>query len=246
MGPSSSLRRTLVRLHSSLSHASHTGFYKHTHPLQRAFTLVEMLVVLSIIAVITMIALIGQGDFNRSILITDTAYTVALSLREMQTLGLSSRKFTDVQNAGYGGYFTTTPTGRGSYILFADTYNDPGIAGVQSNCVVGTANTPEAKPGDCLYTAGSDGIVRRYAFSRNFTVNRLCGTAGGVRSCTYTELSAAFLRSSTESMMEGKIGAGSWVPLTKAEIYINSGNGGTRGICVSQVGQISVAYNDCP
>lgn len=192
-----------------------------------------------------MIALIGQGDFNRSILLTDTAYTVALSLREMQTLGLSSRKFTNIQNAGYGGYFTTTAAGRSSYILFADTV-DADAASIPSNCVVGTPGTPEAKPGDCIYTAGSDGIVQRYAFSRNFTVSRLCGTAGGVRACTYTELSAAFLRSSTESMMEGKIGSGAWVPLTKAEIYVNSGNGGTRGICVSQVGQISVAYNDCP
>lgn len=215
----------------------------------RGFTLVEMLVVLSIIAVITAIALIGQGDFNRSFILTDTTYTVALSMREMQTLGLASRKFGTVQNAGYGAYFAkATP---GQYILFADTYEDPAFTGVPSNCDVGAANRPESKPGDCIYTAGvgKDGIVQTYTFSRGFTVSDFCGLDAGVRTCSstgaLTALSVAFLRSSTESMIEGQNSSGAWVPLTSAEVYINSGNGGTRAVCVSQVGQISVAFGQC-
>lgn len=201
-----------------------------------------MLVVLSIITVITMITLLGQGDFNRSVLLTDTAYTVALSLREMQTLGLSSRKFSSVQNAGYGGYFATGAASQGSYVLYADTYS---AGSIPSNCVVGVAGTPEAKPGDCYYTAGQDGIVQTYTFSRGFRVSDLCGLSSGGRICGLTALSVEFLRSSTESMIEGKNSAGTWVTLTSAEIYVNSGNGGTRGICVSQVGQISVANPVC-
>ena len=51
-------------------------------PLTRGFSLIEMMVVLVIIALITTIALFGQQDFNRSLLLTDTAYTIALTARE--------------------------------------------------------------------------------------------------------------------------------------------------------------------
>jgi prepilin-type N-terminal cleavage/methylation domain-containing protein len=215
----------------------------------RGFSLVEMMVVLAIISIVTTIALVGQGDFNRSVLITDTTYTVALSLREMQSLGLSSRKFSTVQNAGYGVYVSSAQTG--SYLLFADTVDaDP--AGIPSNCSVGTAGTPEAKPGDCIYTAGSDGIVQNYVFGRGFTISNFCGYSGASRYCStdgvtpLTELSVVFVRSTTEAAVVAKRN-GVWTALTSAELYLRSADGlGTRGICVSRVGQISVTNGTCP
>ena len=72
----------------------------------RGFTLVEMLVVLAIIIMITAIVINGQSTYNRSILLTDTVYTVAYSIRQAQSLGLASRGTTVgasiVSNAGYG------------------------------------------------------------------------------------------------------------------------------------------------
>ena len=219
-----------------------------------------MMVVLSIIIVITSIALFGQSNFNRSVLLTDTTYTVALSLREMQSLGLSSRKFSTVQNAGYGGYFSAT--NRDSYVLFADTYKPAGTP--LSNCLVGAANTPEQKPGDCFYNFGNanpalnDGIVQTYTFTRGFIVRQFCGYEGALRRCSplpggtpgageLSEINISFLRSSTEAAISGKRDGGVSVVLTSAEIYIQSADGlGTRGICVSRIGQISVAAGTCP
>lgn len=214
--------------------------------MPRGFSLVEMLVVLSIIAIVTTIALLGQTTFNRSLFLTDTAYSVALSIREMQTLGLSSRVFGSVQNAGYGASFSTANLAR--YVLFADTTR---TITPPSNCDVGTTGAPDAKPGDCIYTAGSDGLVETYSFGRGFTVSRFCGKSGSTSYCStdatpLTDLSIVFLRNSTDTMAEGKRG-GTWMPLSSAEIYIQSPDGlGTRGICVSQVGQVSVTLTTCP
>jgi prepilin-type N-terminal cleavage/methylation domain-containing protein len=220
---------------------------------QRAsgFSLVEMMVVLAIISVVTSIALLGQGEFNRSILLTDTAYTVALSLREMQTYGLSSRKFNATQNAGYGAYVTSATTG--SYVLFADTADADTVDRntYATSCLFGGTGTPESKPGDCIYTPGSDGIVQTYAFSRGFRISSFCGKNGAAKYCStdgttpLTEMNIVFLRSNTETAVLAKRN-GVWTPLTSAELYLQSYDGsGTKGICVSRVGQISVTNGTC-
>lgn len=221
------------------------------------FSLVEMMVVLAIISVVTSIALLGQGDFNRSILLTDTAYTVALSLREMQTYGLSSRKFNAIQNAGYGAYISSaTP---GSYVLFADTADGDSVDRntYAASCLFGGTGTPESKPGDCIYSfanvnpALNDGIVQTYAFSRGFRISKFCGLNGATKYCStdaslpLTEMNIVFLRSNTESAVLAKRN-GVWTVLTSAEIYLQSYDGSsTKGICVSRVGQISVTSGTC-
>lgn len=223
---------------------------QHSLSIARGFTLIEMLVVLSIISIITTIALFGQSTFNRSVLLTDSAYTVALSLREMQSLGLSSRKWGSVQNAGYGGRFVANTT---SYTLFADT----GGGSPASNCLFGQgapAGSPESKPGNCIYNAGTDGVVRTYTFSRGYKVTQICGTtiSTGAEYCSndstpLTALDVVFVRSNTtDSIMTGQRGGVS-VPLSKAEIYIRDAeNVSVRGICVSRIGQVSIASSSCP
>lgn len=216
-------------------------------PSSRGFTLVEMLVVLSIVAIVTSVTLFGQRGFNRSVVLTDAAYTVAFSLRQAQTLGISSRKYGTIQNAGYGGRFTPAAT---SYLIFAD------IGGVSpaTNCPVGVAGTPELKPGNCIYTAGTDGILNTYTFDKGFSINRVCGTvmSNGSTMCsnttpTLTAIDVSFVRSNTTDAILTAQQGGASVPLTKAEIYLQSADGvTTRGVCVSLLGQISVTTTTCP
>lgn len=217
----------------------------------RGFTLLEMLVVLAIIVIITVITLFGHANFDRSTLLTDTAYTIALSTRQMQTLGLSSRAFGAVTNVGYGVHVSTlTPT---SYVLFADT---SASGGVPAYCPVGTAGTPEAKPGNCLYTAGADGIVQTYTLTRGFRVTEVCGRdTGNVRRCSTTggaylqAVNAVFVRPNTESILSGqRVTSGNpWIELKSVEIYLRAAdNLTTRAVCISQVGQVSVTTGTCP
>lgn len=143
-----------------------------------------MIVVVAIIVVITTIALVGQSSFNRSLVLTNTAYTVAFSIREAQSLGISSRLFSGVQNAGYGVHFTAGQDT--TYTLFADI--TPIAAGNIQNATICPGHTvgsgPEAKPGDCVWNGASE-TVRSYSLNNGFRILRFCGTqAGGSLRCS--------------------------------------------------------------
>lgn len=226
----------------------------------RGFSLVEMLVVLAIIVIVTSVALFGQSKFNQSLILSDTAYTVAFSLRQAQSLGLSSR-LSSSQSIAYGLHFSTTGSpGLYSYILFADLSNQNAKP---SSCNTGTSGTPEFKPGNCVYdyndtTPPTDSAVQTFKFERLFYVDRFCGReaspgttircANAANTDYLSRINIAFLRPNTDVVITGiERTIGTAVPLRNAAIYIKSPDGlAERGVCVSQVGQIFVATSTCP
>lgn len=225
---------------------------------QRGFTLVEMIVVITIITTVTLIALLGHSNFDRSMLLTDAAYSVALGAREMQTFGLSSRTAnvggsSFAANIAYGVHVNSTAPN--SYLLYADTQRSGGAP--LANCPTGTnASLPEYKRGNCLYetTAPADGIVEHFSFARGFRVTSFCGKNGATTYCStdgaspLTSLDIVYMRPNTDAVMTGRRSSASTVTLTSAAIYISTADGSaTRGICFSQVGQISVILSGtCP
>jgi prepilin-type N-terminal cleavage/methylation domain-containing protein len=217
----------------------------------RGFTLIEMLVVLTIIVLITGIVLSGQQDFNRSLTVTDTAYTVALSIRQAQTFGLSSRTYnSSVTNAGYGVHFdTATP---GAYLMFADVSHN---AAVPAYCPVGTAGQPDAKLGNCLFDAGGNEVAQNYKFGRGFTITQLCGRdTSGTTHCntggTVNDLSGIdilFTRPNTSSIVTGLRSSAGNLQLRDAQLKVVAPNSvGVRSVCVTQAGEVSVTAGTCP
>ena len=216
-----------------------------------------MMVVLAIITVITSVALVGQSDFNRTLLLTDTAYQMALSVREMQSFGLSSRRYIsgaqDVQNAAYGIHVERDSPQE--FILFADISNTPVPSPSLPNCITGTEDTPDEKPGNCLFDTDQtpDGTVETNRFTRGFFISEFCGYGGSDDKYCSTDPSTplesmdiVFVRSSTESAIHAYRGSG-WESLVSAEIYISSADEtATRGICISRVGQVSITQTTCP
>lgn len=230
----------------------HSRFSINTSAKPRGFTLVEMIVVLAIIVIITAVVLNSQNDFNRSLTITDTAYTVALSIREAQTFGLSSRTYspTATQNAAYGAHFTrSSPKG---YLLFADVF--PGAPGTISAYCPGhtaVAGSPDAKPGNCTYDASQNETAQNFTFGRGFQITNICGhdTSNTLR-CTstgyLTGIDIVFLRPNTDSVVVG-LTAGTGTKLLDAQVTLTAPSGnGSRSICVTQAGEISVATSTCP
>lgn len=210
-------------------------------PGRRGFTLVEMLVVLFIIAVITAVIINGQSNYNKSLLLTDTTYGIALSAREAQSFGIASRKFGNVQNPGYGLDFNSaTPS---VYTLFADTNN---ALAAPANCPLGTPGTPEQKPGNCRYDQGGDGVVSSYTLSRGFTISKFCGKVGLTRYCStdsspLTTLDMVFTRPNTTTTISGLVNGASLTSFDCAEITVSDPlKQATRTIRISASGEISV------
>ena len=209
----------------------------------RGFTLIELLVVIAIITIITSIALVGQASFNRSVLLTDTAYILATSVRQAQSLGLSSREFGGTANAGYG---VDVSGGANSYSVFVDLY--PSVL-----AKYGTGATPEKRPGNGLYDPSHGELFETYQFSRGMTIGSVCGTpqAGGANICSGADASAlrlvdiVFTRPNTETVITGTRQSGSTVSLANASITVLAPSGESRCVSVSQVGQISVSIV-CP
>jgi prepilin-type N-terminal cleavage/methylation domain-containing protein len=141
--------------------------YKRPLSTQRAFTIVELLVTLTIVVLVTGIVMIRYSSFNSSVLLTSQAYLTAFDVREAQSLAVSVRGRSSEFREEYGLYFDMgTPN---SYILFQDDdsngENDP----VRYNT-----------------SANDEAIGSPYKIDPRFTILNVCGTNNSSRTC-YTD-----------------------------------------------------------
>lgn len=183
-------------------------------PSVRAFSLVELLVAVSIFLVISMVVLANHARFNSSVLLGALAYDVALSIREAQVFGLSVRQFGSGFQIGYGLRFSSP----NSYVFFVDT----------------DANKK--------YDEGVDSIVRTYTLGRGHTFLRFCGTTSvGVEECSdgtvpITHLDVVFFRPDPDAVISSNEPG----IYSSGKIIVTSPGGDTRTVQVASTGQISV------
>jgi prepilin-type N-terminal cleavage/methylation domain-containing protein len=89
------------------------------------FTLVEMLVSISIFMILTAVVLFNHGAFNSSMVVTNLSYEVALAIRQAQTYGLAVKQevgdVSSFENA-YGVFFDVNDAK--SFYIFADKDGD--------------------------------------------------------------------------------------------------------------------------
>ncbi len=80
--------------------STHALYKKCVVGTRRAFTIVELIVVIGIFTLVMTIALWNQKDLNNSVLITNLAYEIALAVREAQAYGIGVRAETSANDSG--------------------------------------------------------------------------------------------------------------------------------------------------
>ncbi len=180
----------------------------------KAFSLIELLVVVAIFATISSVVLANHSRFNNSVLLGSLAYDIALSMRQAQVYGLSVKQFSNQFQVGYGIRFE----GTSSYIFFADV----------------NANK--------RYDSGTDSIVETFTLGRGHRVLRFCATpSSGLEKCTdssnpITSLDVVFFRPNPDAWIR----TSSDTVFSRARIVVASVSNETRTINIQSTGQISI------
>lgn len=185
--------------------------------LKKGFTLVELLVTITIFAVVTALVLFKHDKFNGGILLTNLAYDVALTIREAQIFGLNVREVegssTGFQYA-YGVQFRTGQTYDQQFILYADTN------------------------GSRTYTS-NDTIINKYNIKKGNYISEICIMYA--TSCPKVSvLDITYLRPKPEATIRWYAPGGQIGGTYNAKITIAAPDGSTRDIIVRRTGQISI------
>lgn len=188
----------------------------NTRRTTRGFSLIELLVAVSIFIVISMVVLANHSRFNSSVLLGSLAYDIGLSVREAQVFGLSVRGVggsgPQAFQSGYGVWFDLSSPHE--YILFADTNRNH------------------------QYDEQNDVIVQTYTLGRGHRISRLCGVpqSGGAPNCEVQQLNIVFERPNPDARIrDNQSGV-----YSAAHIVVEAPGSATREVRVQSTGQISV------
>lgn len=194
------------------------GFEKDTKEVtgprySRGLSLIELLVVITIMTIISAAVLARHGGFNSTTLLSNLAYDIALSVRQAQAYGIS------VRDAGggnfqrpYGVHFQRGSGGVAtSYIIFQDL----GL-------------TPNG-----LYDGGSE-FIEQYNLRRGHRIIEACASSSCF-SGSLSVLNIVFKRPNPDAIINAN-------PNARACVVVEDEDGeGRRTITVLATGQISIS-----
>jgi hypothetical protein len=193
-------------------------------------------------------------SYSRALILSNTAYDVALTIRFAETYGLGSRAHSTGGNTGYGLHFQSGVADR--FTLFADTYPAVGTADHSpADDVCHEAPTydpegPSALAGNCVYEEAEGERVQDYILGNGITIYEFCALAGSW-SCSETHggglasLDLVFARPNPTPFMskDGAFYAGA--PVEAACITLTSPQGEFKHISIGSSGQISANAAPC-
>jgi prepilin-type N-terminal cleavage/methylation domain-containing protein len=209
--------------------------------LKAGFTLVELLVTITIFVLLTGVVLFSQSKFNSTILLTNLAYDTALTIRQAQTYGINIKEFntgSQGQFVPYGVHFDLTAPA--SFILFANLDYD-----FANETDDGIYDRISINPGISLASCQTEnGCVNRYSIKRGNTISDLCvdktGTTDGDCS-TPTSLDIVFKRPNPDAFIRINNGGTTY---NDATIVLKGADGvSIRKVFVQSNGLIEIKNN---
>jgi prepilin-type N-terminal cleavage/methylation domain-containing protein len=195
--------------------------------VKRGFTLVEMMITITIVAIIATVVIYNHQNFNDSLELTNLSYEVALILRQAQVYGVSVREFvggtTEDERFGtpYGVFFdVNNSTTKKDIIFFADRNKDG------------------------KYVAAQDSLIEKTTIGRGNYVYDLCEAVNTNWICTGTGRSqSAITFSRPDPDAHIKMRSGGEVQAVK--ICLESPQKRKKEIVVYPTGQISIYSGTC-
>ena len=192
----------------------------------KAFSLIELLVSISIVTMITTIVMFGYTNFNDTLGVTSAAQEIAVAIRQAQTYGLDVRETkvgAGLFSFAYGIYFdpTNSPS---DYYIFVDT-NSNKKYDVGSGC-----------------GSGATECIERMTLRNNVRVSSICDSVSCPPSVTTKKLDVTFLRPNTDANVYFTDNTGVIVsgPVSLGRVKLISPKGKIVTITVESTGQISV------
>lgn len=190
----------------------------------KGFSLVELLVVISIFTIITTALVIQQNKWNGRLQLNSKIYDLALFLRQAQIYSLGVRQDTTIPgdsfNLGYGVHFdASTP---GSYIFFSD------------------------KNLNQRYDSGE--LVQTQNIVNGISIDRICGYSGtttercGPDAGNIQTIDISFYRPESKAVITILNNGGNLSTSVNppALIYLRNSQGDTASVRIESNGQISI------
>lgn len=197
------------------------------------FTLIELIIVLSIIIIISTVLYANYPDLSEKQSIDRAVRLISLSIRDAETKAMSIKEDPSSAVAGifpaYGIYFGTAlgAESKKKFILYSDKNKD----------------CDKLSPANCKYDGGiNDNIAINRVIPSTAVIKNLCGnikSSGEV--CGLEELSITFLRPNPTIYIKGRAPGLGWQDLNDAEILIDLPPGTKRQqrlVGITQSGQI--------
>jgi prepilin-type N-terminal cleavage/methylation domain-containing protein len=210
---------------------------------QAGFTLVELLVTITIFVMLTGVVIFNQEKFNSTIFLTNLSYDIALTLRQAQTYGVNIRGFnTGLTGADsifmpYGVHFDLTADK--SFILFADidASDTDGDELIDSDGVFDGNNSNDPMTLDrCVL---EEGCEKRSLIQKGNKISYLCAGTGANSCSSANSLSVVFVRPNPEAIITANEDEG--VLNNYAEVRVtNAASSSSRTVVVQKNGVVYV------
>ncbi len=189
-------------------------FNGHT-PYSRGFTLVELLVSISIFVFMTGLVLTRYRSFDQNVFLTNLAHDVVLTVRTAQNYGLNVKGAENSFNVGYGVHLDSTSGNNKSTTIFAFP---------RSN--------------EAVYAQAITSSKITQAMGRGAFVSALCAGASSSNCPTRNSLDISFKRPDLDAIICANGSCAT--PHTYARITLSSSGGSIRHVIVQSSGQISI------
>lgn len=205
------------------------NFKKQNNNLKSGFTLVELLITISMFVIVTGVVLVNSNKFDSTVLLNNFAYDVALTIKQAQSYGVNVRESSTGQfGTAYGVYFNITdaPAGRTNFVLFND---------VDKNKMYATGDITKCPAND----PSNLECIQKFSMTKGTSVKSLCvGADEGSCNGGFNQLSILFIRPSQNAKIYTE---NNWsIENGYAQIVLAAANGATSTVVVTSVGQVYV------